>query len=314
MKTLPERPVPLLLLTGTFIGLGFPLGKVAAQAGVSPVLWAALLSLGAFLFSAGIMVFQAAAGRGSGLGEIRFCRQALFYAAGAGLISFVVPNLLLFAAIPHVGAGYMGLMFALSPVCTAVLALMNGFALPPRLERIGIVTGLLGAVVIALSRMIAETGSPDVLWLLLAFLVPCSLAAGNVFRSRFWPAEAKPDQLALGSHGFALLAFSVILFLQGDPGNFQLLKNVPYATGLQLFCAGLTFAFFFRLQRVGGPVLLSQIGYVAAGTGLLISTVFLGESYPVLTWTGAGIVALGVVFTLRSRWEEGKLSHRFRQQ
>ena len=37
--------------------------------------------------------------------------------------------------------------------------------------------------------------------------------------------------------------------------------------------------FFFRLQAVGGPVYLSQIGYVAAAVGLFSGTLFLGESY-----------------------------------
>lgn len=57
------------------------------------------------------------------------------------------------------------------------------------------------------------------------------------------------------------------------------------------------FTVFFRLQRVGGPVYLSQIGYVAAAVGLGIGSSVLGESYGIFTWLGAVIVAIGVVMT-----------------
>ena len=61
------------------------------------------------------------------------------------------------------------------------------------------------------------------------------------------------------------------------------------------------FVFFFRLQVVGGPVYLSQIGYVAAAVGLFSGTFFLGERYGVLTWLGAAIVVVGVIVTTRAQ-------------
>ncbi len=44
---MPQSPAVLLLITGTLIGLNFPLGKIAGDAGVSPLIWALLISLGA---------------------------------------------------------------------------------------------------------------------------------------------------------------------------------------------------------------------------------------------------------------------------
>jgi drug/metabolite transporter (DMT)-like permease len=61
------------------------------------------------------------------------------------------------------------------------------------------------------------------------------------------------------------------------------------------------FAFFFRLQAVGGPVYLSQIGYVAAAVGLLSGTLFLGEHYQVLTWAGAVVIVAGVAITTKAQ-------------
>ena len=61
------------------------------------------------------------------------------------------------------------------------------------------------------------------------------------------------------------------------------------------------FAFFFRLQAVGGPVYLSQIGYVAAALGLVAGNLFLGERYQLATWTGAAVIMLGVAMTTRAQ-------------
>ncbi|MCR6659916.1 MAG: hypothetical protein NVV72_11420 [Asticcacaulis sp.] len=61
------------------------------------------------------------------------------------------------------------------------------------------------------------------------------------------------------------------------------------------------FAVFFRLQIVGGPVYLSQIGYVAAAIGLFSGTLFLGERYGLLTWLGAVVIAVGVIVTTKAQ-------------
>jgi drug/metabolite transporter (DMT)-like permease len=70
---------------------------------------------------------------------------------------------------------------------------------------------------------------------------------------------------------------------------------------LQVLVSLTQFLVFFRLQWVGGPTYLSQIGYVAAAVGLAAGVVFLGEIYPPLVWAGAATIALGIVV---SNWPE----------
>jgi len=38
-----QNPIFLLLVTGTLIGFNFPLGKIAGDANISPVLWAMIV-------------------------------------------------------------------------------------------------------------------------------------------------------------------------------------------------------------------------------------------------------------------------------
>jgi len=82
---------------------------------------------------------------------------------------------------------------------------------------------------------------------------------------------------------------------------FAALARVPWVVAGQAASASAMFAFFFRLQAVGGPVYLSQIGYVAAAVGLFSGTLFLGEQYQLLTWAGAAIIVAGVFITTRAQ-------------
>ena len=213
------------------------------------------------------------------------------------MISFVTPNLLLFTVIPHTGAGYAGLMFALSPVFTMLFAALCGLKVPGRLGRIGIAVGLAGASLIALTRGVNPEG-PGSEWLLAALAIPVALAAGNVYRTLDWPDGISSNVLAFWGHAFASVVFLALLLLTRNTFPFQEIAAVAGAALAQLLVAGTTFPAFFRLQQKGGPVLLSQIGYVAAAVGLIGATTFLGERYSATTWLGAGVIAIGIAITI----------------
>lgn len=290
-----QAPPVLLVVTGTLIGFNFPLGKIAGTAGVSPMIWAMLLSLGASLTLAPVLALK---------GRLRLPRgRMLRYAVISGIISFIAPNLLLFTVIPHVGAGFSGLMFALSPVFTLAFATLFGMKAPGRLGITGIALGLAGAVIVSITRSTSPE-APDFLWILAALAVPTTLAAGNVYRTMDWPKDASPDALAFWSHSFAVAVFAGLLVVTTGSLPLAEIALAPGAALAQMVVAGLTFPVFFRLQQKGGPVLLSQIGYVAAAVGLIAATVLLGESYAAKTWMGAGVIAAGIAIAITAQIRE----------
>ncbi|MEO3413963.1 DMT family transporter [Roseovarius sp. CAU 1744] len=285
-----RQGVLLLLYTGGLFGLNFPLGKLAAGAGVSPLIWALVVSLGA----AGLLLPGLILQR-----RLRLPRgQMLRYTVISGLLSFALVNALVFFLIPRVGAGYAGLMFALSPVVTLGLTALAGLKIPGRLGLYGIGLGLAGAALVALGRGSIEGA---IVWSLLAFGIPVALALGNVYRTLDWPEGAHPAALAFWSHSWAILAYVALQF--GLSGDLPLapLRELPLATIVQAVAAGLMFPAYFRLQKLGGPVLLSQIGYVAAAVGLASGTLLLGEVYGAATWAGAAIIAIGIALTVRAQ-------------
>jgi len=292
MKRVMQNPVFLLLVTGTMIGFNFPLGKIASDAGISPMIWAMIVSLSV---SATLLPFLIAKRK------LRMPRgRTARYVIVTGLISFVAPNVLLFSVIPYVGSGYTGLMFALSPVFTLSLAGMYRLKGPKRVGLFGIAFGLAGATVVAVTRG-AGPEAPPIIWILSALLIPMALACGNVYRTVDWPDDATPDALAFWSHSFSVVILLLLLLFTKGTLPLNELMHAPWAALAQALVAGVAFPVFFRLQRYGGPVLLSQIGYVAAAIGLIAATVFLGESYSAMTWIGAAIIAFGIAATVLSQ-------------
>ncbi|MCG8490866.1 MAG: DMT family transporter [Sneathiellales bacterium] len=294
-RSIAANPVALLLVTGFLVGLNFPLGKLAGAAEVSPTLWAALLSLGVCLLLGPILWLKK---------RLSFSgKQMVRYVVISAIISFIIPNLLLFTVIPHTGSGYAGLMFALSPVFTLTLAGIFRLKTPGFLGMLGIATGLAGAALVSFTRG-GEENAPDLIWLIAALLVPMTLACGNIYRTIDWPAGAQPDALAFWSHGFSLLVYAVLLFAEFGSIPLASLAAIPLVALGQLIVGGLTFPVFFRLQQKGGPVLLSQLGYVAAAVSLVAATLLLGESYAMLTWIGAAVIAVGIGITVLAQIRE----------
>lgn len=295
MKAFPHSALGLLLITGSLLGLTPPLGKMAVAGGISPLLWSLVISLGA----GGVLFVVLALRRAM---PVPSAHKLRYFFIGA-VISYAVPNLLMFTAVPHLGAGYTGIMFTLSPVMTLALSLALGVRRPNLLGIAGIAVGFVGAVTVAVTR--GEAGAPaEPLWVVLGLLIPVSLAIGNIYRTVDWPGDGGPTELAAGSHLAAAALLLVALLVTGEAGSVSLLADLPLVVLAQVIAASTMFFFFFRLQVVGGPVYLSQIGYVGAAVGLAIGVVFLGERYAALTWLGAGVLTLGVVLTTKAQQQQ----------
>ena len=292
MKHLWNSAFGLLIVTGGLLGLTLPFGKMATQSGVPAMLWAFVISCGA-----GGVLFLALAVRRQ---FFTVTAPRLRYFIIAAAISYAIPNLLMFSSIPHLGAGYAGIMFTLSPVITLVLSILLGVRRPNLLGIAGIATGFVGAVMVALTRGVADRPA-ELFWVVIGLLIPVSLAAGNIYRTYDWPRDTGPIELAAGSHLAAALMLLTGLIGLGHGGSFSYLSQMPVLVLAQIASASTMFAFFFRLQAVGGPVYLSQIGYVAAAVGLGSGVLFLGEHYRLLTWAGAAIIVVGVIMTTKAQ-------------
>lgn len=280
-----NQPAVLLVLTGSFLGLTFPFGKLASQAGVAPPVWAFVISAGAAL---PLLVVQRARGK-----AVSTRSSYLRFYLLAALVSLVLPNLLIFIVIPHLGSGFTGLLFTLSPIFTLVFASLARLEWPGKLALAGILTGFSGAVIVALTR--GEVGQPaSLVWILIGLGMPMSLAIGNVYRTLAWPRDASAVGLAAGTNLAAASVLLLVVLQQVGPRAFLPLLDIPWLVLAQIVVATCLYACHFRLQRTGGPLYLSQISYVAAAIALFIGTLFLSERYSWVTWVGAVVIMTGI--------------------
>ena len=218
------------------------------------------------------------------------------FAIISGLISYVVPNFLTFSVIPKIGSGLAAIMFALSPVVTALLSVMFRVRPPNLLGMAGIAVGLAGALIIILSRN-ADFNGGGTFWILAALLIPIFLGLGNIYRTMAWPEGASPRKLASHTNLAAVPFLAVAAFVQTGTIDLAPLANILGLVVAQLAVSTIMFLMFFRLQQIGGPTYLSQIGYVAAAVGVVIGVVHFGETYPTSVWVGAGVIAAGIALS-----------------
>ena len=280
-----DSPVALLFLTGGFLGLTFPLGKLAGEASISPIVWAWLISAGGGCV---LLFIQLISGK-----SVSLRPDYVRYYLVLSVCSLVLPNILIFNVIPKLGSGFTGILFTLSPVFTLTLSSLWQVRMPNLLGCIGIAVGFIGAILVTLTR--GEMNQPvGMIWIVAGLCIPMSLAIGNLYRTMSWPEGAQHLELAIGSNMAAAILLFIMALVYSPPSAFHELLSVKKLALVQIIASAAMFSVFFRLQQVGGPTYLSQIGYIAAGVALFVGTLFLGERYSIVTWFGAVVIVAGI--------------------
>jgi drug/metabolite transporter (DMT)-like permease len=289
-------PLLLLLATGVTLGMAPPFARIATQSGI-PVIsfafWQYLIG-GLMLLTLAILT-----------GARPPLRHLRFYAI-SGLITLALPNVLIFLAVARIGAGLPSIAYAFPAMLTYAFALALSMEKLIWTRAAGIGLGVVGILIILLPRT-GPISDADLPWMLLAMLAPVSLAAGNIYRTRYWPKDAPPLALASGT----LLGAAVWLLLASlvVEGGLYLPSNIAPSAGMSkdwvLAAAGLfaclSFIPYFELQRVAGPVYLSQIGYVMAATSLGIGHFVFGERYGLLVWSAVVVIIAGILLVNRRK-------------
>ncbi len=203
---------------------------------------------------------------------------------------YAFPNALGFVAVGELGAGFVALVFSFTSLVTWVISVTLGVERPTMIRIIAVLIALAGGCLIAMSK--ASGGDAPLGWVLIAMTFPVIIGIGNVFRTMHWPAGVAPLFLAavmLIFGGLTVLPFAVILEGQaGIIGPWEI-----YLAEIAVMISA--YILYFQLQRLAGPVYLSQIGGLIALFGAVIAVLFLGETLPSLILPAGVLIALGIV-------------------
>ncbi|WP_112664689.1 DMT family transporter [Microvirga flavescens] len=284
--------IALLIVTGCVFGAMFPLGRLAGQAGVFPLAWTLSMLVGG-----GLVLLAMTLVRGQ---SVPLSRPHLAYYAGAGLLSMGLPNFILFMVMPHLGVGLSSVVYTLPPILTLAFAVLLGMEKPGLRRSIGIALGFAGAAMIVSQR--SNLPAPDLYgWMLLALTIPASVAAGNIFRTRFWPAGSSPLPLSAGTMLMGSAWVLLIIIVKGRTEEILSLTATPLLALIQAALNALQFLMFMRLQKAAGPVYVSQVGYVATAFGLASGALVFGETYSPWIWIASITIVLGVLVVNSAR-------------
>ena len=278
-------PFACLLTGGALTGISTNLAKYAGDIGLTPLaflFWS--ITGAAFILSIVALVRHESP---------PFSTRSFEYYFIAALVSVAGSNLLLFSAIPHVGAGFVALTISLPPLLTYLGALALRIEKFNIIRATGVATALLGAGVLAVHKFSAPDAS--IFWILIALCGPVLLAIGNIYRTLRWPDKASPSALAPGmliAAAFLLGLFSMMSDFSIDIPQKGLLPLGLIAVQSCVFAG--QFLLLFLLQKTGGPVLLSLLGSVGAIVGVPVAIFLQGEQPPEGLFLGATLIAIGV--------------------
>lgn len=290
-------PLPLLLGVGFLLAVSVLLSKFASGQN-APMLTYLTAAMG----GSGLALMLMTRGLRTGQAGVK---AIAFYSVGAGGL-MALGSAVGYLTVHKVGAAFIVLALAFPPVLTWLLSLCLRMERFDAIRLIGLLISLGGGVLLAISKGISaptHTGA-----ILIACTMPVILAAGNVFRTRYWPVGASPRELA-GAMLMcgALLTMPFAIWLEGALAGLSLLRApmlvvlmIAFATFVAQYVA------LFRLQQVAGPVYMSQIGSVAAIFGGPAAVLVFGERLP----DNFGLVALLIVSGLSLFQYRNAKSHR----
>ncbi|WP_231489553.1 DMT family transporter [Billgrantia saliphila] len=277
-----------LFLVGSLLALSLAVAKLADGAGAPRLSFLMIAVAGAGALLLGLAALQRQ--------PMPLNRRTLEYALISGAL-FALPNALGFLAVRHVGAGFVSLSFAFPILVTWMLAVGLGLERLHPLRLLGVLLGLAGGMLLAWAKAGGMSGAQS--WVVLVLTIPLIIALGNIYRTLRWPGDAGPVYLAalmLLAGALALAPFALTL----EAGQTaQLLGSAEMIRLLlaEVVVFTVLYVFYFVLQKIAGPVYLSQIGMVAALVGTLIAVTLLGEAMPPnLALAGALVVCGAIVF------------------
>ncbi len=275
-----------LVFMGLVWGAVFPITKIAVSTGYKPF---------------GIMVWQMVIGvavsaaflllRGK---KLNFTRKNLPVYLGVALLGTVLPNYFSYTASAELPAGIISILIALVPLFAMPIALLMGFEKFNWLRLLGALSGAM-----ALLLLIGpEASLPDptkYVFVLLMAVAPLLYGLEGNFLTYMGERGLDATQTLFGATIIALI-FAVPLAL----GLGQWIDPIqPWGAPEWAIPAGAVlnvtaYILYVWLIHRAGPVFSSQVAYLVTGWGVLISMVFLGETYSKWVWLAMGMMLVGV--------------------
>lgn len=296
-----ELPViSFVLLLGTCWALGIVFGRISLLSGFPVAPFATFQALG---IAAATMVAAALARELTRAGR----RDIPFFVVSAFFL-IVLPYVVTYLALSHIGASRVGLILTTTPIFTALIAMAARTEAVRPVQLAGILCGFVGVLILGISDTSAPTAaSSSWKWTVFATISPLSYALANILCFKLRPAALASIPSALGTNIIAALGLGAVSIATQGPEALILTPNLPQTAILFMLLAVAansvgSVAFFLALPRLGA-VGTSGAGYVSALVAGVLGVTFLEEAFDIFTLGATMFVVAGVVLSSRPSWQ-----------
>lgn len=218
-----------------------------------------------------------------------------------GVTNLALPFILSNIALQYASAGFLGLMTALIPIMTAVMAhfLLASERLNGR-RLLGLIVALGGVAALFLSgdSGLVDGGRPLFAGVL-GLAAVLSISYGGVYAKRYAGRYSTLDVSGVHFLSGSAVIVVAMLIAEGAPGSMSA-ASWGLLAYMGVLCTFMPFALFYWLLRRVSATYASMVGYVVPLVAVVAGMVFLDEVLQPGIIAGGLLIFAGVVITDRS--------------
>lgn len=265
------KPLALIALLGSLWGLHFSLIRIIGESGMALGWVVAVTSIGNTLVLCIVAMLRR---------KMPAWRPgALLYYLVCALIGYLAPFLLELYSAPRIGAGTLTIVVCLTPLSTAILAMLLRADIVTGRKLVAITLGFMSLVPLLTATLDDGFGtfSPG---LLAALGVPVAYGAYHNLVAKYWPTGQDSWQVASGeAAAFCLIMLPVYLVSDGLTFPEARWTGAEWAILLMILFSAVEIYLYFEIVRLSGAIFVSQASFVTVPTGVLWGMVLFGEQH-----------------------------------
>ena len=212
------------------------------------------------------------------------------------LIQSVYFGMCYYAFNSGIGAGTMALLMSFQPILVALIAPLWTSEVVGRRSWIGLALGLLGTLLVILSRTQIEP--PTLVGLCFTGIALLGITSGSLWEKRFG-LNHHPVTANLIGYGAGFIGIIPALAVQD---SFHVEWNAPFIAALAYLVFGnslVAVGLLLAMIRAGDVSRVSALFFMIPPLAALVAWLVLGEVMPPVAWIGLAVASLGVYLATR---------------
>ena len=275
-----------ILLMSAIYGLLPSLGRMASNLDSTP------LGLVVWSFSlAGLILLGIAAYKGN-LPKLSK-RDVVFFISWA-ILTGVIQRTIVFTVSAHIEAALLSLIMTMQGFMVFAFAAFLGMekATPKRL--VGLAIGLVG-VSLALGNKLDDSNTGEVIWFVVAMLVPLCIAVEVLLMAKYKPKHIDPTAAVGLMMVFSVLLVAPYAYSQGELISLSWqIGQLEIVIALLVFIAVSTYLMALHIIKIAGAVFYGQSAYITTMAGIIWGMLLLNESFSPMVWVAFAVIVVGM--------------------